>query len=487
MSAEGEGCAAGGTRQCHVVVACGVVNSWLHILAVPPLPQMNRAFDMAQRLRPWRITQYLKSGPLGEGPVPSTQQVLEHALEFPDKYDYALLVLYYQFAETMFKQSPVGHCARFRRFVEPWIGQVDRDTSRFVRGALEAYEAAWGAGMGTLSLDATADQAKAVSDALAEIETTPGSIEELPVLLLRGQAESLWSRDVAGETFAAVRANPHKDLVRRTWDQGALSYFNDAQLANEIATGDSLDLDISWAQPAYTDNKNAFVISVDPVFFRIYGPMILFNAQQIHETDLVLLLCADENTVRELVDIAEEYLGVLSKFNNQPKPSTVSYYAVDTPTWVTEMHTYYACARFLALPSLLEHYESVYCLDADLLMRDDPAAFIKKTANLRLSVPRNEGTIGIVPWRRYMAGNLVANKTLLNTDLLEKLNSYISVGLKTPFAWTLDQNALSYVAEQASNSGIEPLNRFPRPTKVSKFMARWERNYKKHALANPAI
>lgn len=443
---------------------------------------------MAQRLKPWQVTRYLKSGPLGVGLVPSTQQIVEHAREFPDKYDYALIVLYYQFAETMFKRSPAGYCKRFRRFVEPWIGQVDRDTSRFVRGALEAYEAAWGAGMGTLSVDATAEQAKAVSEALAEIETVPGSIEELSLLTLRGQAESLWSRDVAGETFAAVRANPHNDLVRLfTWDQGALSYFNDAQLAKKIAAEDSLDLDISWAQPAYTENKNAFVISVDPVFFRIYGPMILFNAQQIHETDLVLLMCADEDTARELVDTAEEYLSVLSKFNNQPKPSAVSYYAVDTPTWVTEMHTYYACARFLALPSLLEHYESVYCLDADLLMRDDPAAFIKKTANLTLSVPRNEGTIGIVPWRRYMAGNLVANKTLLNTDLLKKLNSYISVGLKTPFAWTLDQNALSYVAEQASPSGIEPLNRFPRPTKVSKFMARWERNYKKHARANTDV
>ncbi|WP_315280294.1 hypothetical protein [Kocuria carniphila] len=334
--------------------------------------------------------------------------------------------------------------------------------------------------MGTLSADSTAERAKAVSDVLAEIETVPGSIEELPVLTLRGQAESLWSRDVAGETFAAVRANPHNDLVRLfTWDQGALSFFNDAQLVKGAASGDSLELDISWAQPAYTENNNAFVISVDPVFFRIYGPMILFNAQQIHETDLVLLLCTDEDTARELVDIAEEYLGVLSKFNNQPKPSTVSYYAVDTPTWVTEMHTYYACARFLALSSLLEHYDSVYCIDADLLMRNDPAAFMKKTANLMLSVPRNEGSIGIVPWRRYMAGNLVANKSLLNTDLLEKLNQYISVGLKTPFAWTLDQNALSYVAEQTTPSGIEPLNAYARPTLVSKFMTRWERNYKK--------
>ncbi len=435
---------------------------------------------MAQRLKPWQVTQYLKSGPSGKGPLPATTQIVEYARDFPEKYDFALITLYYQFAEAMFKRSPVGYCDRFRRFVEPWIDHVDRDTSRFVRGALDAYEAAWGAGMGTLSADSTAERAKAVSDVLAEIETVPGSIEELPVLTLRGQAESLWSRDVAGETFAAVRANPHNDLVRLfTWDQGALSFFNDAQLVKGAASGDSLELDISWAQPAYTENNNAFVISVDPVFFRIYGPMILFNAQQIHETDLVLLLCTDEDTARELVDIAEEYLGVLSKFNNQPKPSTVSYYAVDTPTWVTEMHTYYACARFLALSSLLEHYDSVYCIDADLLMRNDPAAFMKKTANLMLSVPRNEGSIGIVPWRRYMAGNLVANKSLLNTDLLEKLNQYISVGLKTPFAWTLDQNALSYVAEQTTPSGIEPLNAYARPTLVSKFMTRWERNYKK--------
>lgn len=434
---------------------------------------------MEQRLRPWQVTQYLKSGPMGKGAVPTPRQVLEHAREFPDKYDYALIVLYYQFADTMFKRSPAGYCRRLRRFVEPWIHQVDRDTSRFVVAALDAYEAAWDAGMGTLSADAAPEQAKVVSEALAGIKTVPGSVEELPVLALRGQAESLWSRDVAGETFGAVRANPHHDLVRRfTWDQGALSFFNEAQL-DAAAEDVSLSLDISWAQPAFSENKNAFVISVDPVFFRIYAPMILFNAQQIPETDLVLLLCTDEDTARDLTRLAEKYLEVLSTFNNQPPPSTVSYYAVDTPAWVTEMHTYYACARFLALPDLLEHYESVYCIDADLLMRHDPAAFMKKTSQLKLSVPRNEGTIGIVPWRRYMAGNLVANKSVLETDMVDKLNRYISVGLKTPFAWTLDQNALSYIAEGSSPSGVEPLNAYDRPTLVSKFMDRWERNYKK--------
>ncbi len=443
-------------------------------------PPSESSCPVAQQPRPWQITNYLKSGPRGKSPAPTTEQIVSYAREFPDKYDYAMIVLYYSFAEAMFKRAPTGWCERHRRFVSPWIDKVDRDSSRFLRSTLDAYEEAWKAGMGELSVESSPEEAVTVSSALAELHPVAGGVEELPVLLLRGQAESLWSREVAATTFAAVRANPYHDLVRRfTWDQGALSYFSEEQLANSGGVKDT-DPDISWARWSQTSHDRAYVISVDPVFFRIYGPMILFNAQQIPETDLVVLLCTDEDTAQDLVATADAYAETLSNFNAQPRPANVSYYAVNTPSWVTEMHAYYACVRFLALPDLLEHYTSVYCIDADLIMRNDPAAFMKKTERVILSVPRNEGSIGIVPWRRHMAGNLVANRQLLDTDLLAKFNRYISVGLGTKFAWTLDQNALSYIAEIAEPGTFEPLNPYDRPTIVSSFMSRWERNYRTH-------
>lgn len=139
--------------------------------------------------------------------------------------------------------------------------------------------------------------------------------------------------------------------------------------------------------------------------------------------------------------------------------------------------TFFACARFLALPQILEQYSSIYAIDADLTMRVDPTAFLRSVKGLRLSVPENSGTISAVPWRRYMAGNVAANAALLETETLDDLLAYITVGLQQPQAWTLDQNALSYAIERADPGVFRRLDDFKRPMQVSGIFKKWESNY----------
>lgn len=425
-----------------------------------------------------QISKYLRQGPDWKDRVPSPGAIKEFADEFPHEYDKGLKLLYYRMASSMFKKSPRRLADRYLEHVTPWCELVDLDTSKFMLAAMKAYKAAWDAGMGSLSPGATRADCAGVVAALNALGAETGSFDELLVLLLRGQVESLYSRQDAAASFSAMRENPHADMLTWfTWDAGALSYFSDSHVTQ--ATGHIVDpkLSYSWTARSKTNTKNAIVVSADPTFYRIYGPMMLFNAQQVPETDFVFLVCADEPTTRQLVRTSRAYTAALSELNRQKPPANVSYYAVETPDWVNDERTFYACARFLALPDLLRRYENVYCIDADLIMKDDPAGFLKKTAKLTLSVPKNTSSVGIVPWRRHMAGSLAASRRLLDSPTLERLNRYICAGLQNPHAWTLDQNALSYAVENSLPGEFEPLDAYARPVMVSNFMTRWEHNY----------
>lgn len=75
-----------------------------------------------------------------------------------------------------------------------------------------------------------------------------------------------------------------------------------------------------------------------------------------------------------------------------------------------------------------------------------------------------------------MAGNIVANRKAIDSNILRNVLDYLSVGLGEPNSWTLDQNALCYGAESEPH-GYEPMTT-ARPMVVGNFMAQWERNYK---------
>lgn len=302
--------------------------------------------------------------------------------------------------------------------------------------------------------------------------------EQIPALLIRGQIESVYSRTEAADTFSLAKQYDSKGLINRfSWDSGVLSYFSSKEVSQTALNSDITRLNYSWTAKAKSSSDKAIIVSVDPIFFRIYGPMMLFNAQQVPEINFVFLICATEGEVRDLTLASRRYLATLSNLNHQSVNQNISFYAVDIPDWVQDRKTFYACARFLALPDMLQRYKNVYCMDADLLMKDDPVPFFARTSRLKFSVPKNSSLIGIIPWRRHMAGSLVANRAFLESPALCDLNRYISSGLQQAFSWTLDQNALSFAAERAPASDFEPLDKYARPAMVSKFMVRWERNY----------
>lgn len=101
---------------------------------------------------------------------------------------------------------------------------------------------------------------------------------------------------------------------------------------------------------------------------------------------------------------------------------------------------------------------------------------MKKTRDLAIATPFNSGTVGVVPWRRYMAGSVLVSQRIQGTGVLESISDYIEHGLQQGFVWTLDQNALSFAAEAAPEGVFSTLEKIPRPVVASRFAGPVGRN-----------
>lgn len=428
--------------------------------------------DVPERFSPSQILKDLRTGPSGAS-APTAHQVAVAATKYPPQFSTALRALFYSMTDAVLRHPHRDELGRYASFSRPWRGDLASDDASYYFGSLDAYQVAISAGL--LRLDWASDEpARAVAQAMNASVPEVATVEGLAWRVLLGQVQSIYDRDEAASTFSEVRDHPKASLVSSFFrDLGAMTYYSDEEVQRRKRGVPTLSQMGTWTAGAGPQSDRAILISVDPKFFRIYGPMILHNAQQLSTLDFVIVLCSSAEIADQLHRDAQEYLTSLSALNRQSPPKNVRFIAVDTPHWVANERTFFAAARFLALPGLLEEYESVYAMDADLFMVRNPGPFMNKTAGVTLGVPRTEGTLGISPWRRYMAGNVVANRSMLASPACARLLDYLSVGLADSASWMLDQNALTYAVEGVAD--YQPLTT-PRPMIVGNFMAQWERN-----------
>lgn len=434
---------------------------------------------MAAKMTNSQVSAALRAGPGSQASVPEPKQVQRLADDRPEIFDYLMRKLCYSLAESSFRRPERRAWKAYRDFMSPWLSRIDRDSARMAEGIVSAYGAAADAGLGELTAMSAPRDAAAVARRLSGMPVTEGSAQEMLLLSLTGQIQSLVSREEAGASFEAVRQHRLANRLHLfSWETGALGYYSAQHLQSTEPPGPMPVLRPEWVRAPQGASRQAFVVSVDKAFFETYGPSMIFTAQQLPEIDLVVLLCAEVGECSELIERADVYQEALSAFNRSPVSGNVAYLRVSTPHWVGDERTFYACARFLVQEELLAHYENLYTMDADLILKDDPTRFLSRTAELQFATPFNAGPVGVVPWRRYMAGSAVAHQSVQGTGVLESLTRYICHGLRQEHAWTLDQNALSFAAEQSEPGSFATLERHPRPVVVSSFMARWEKNHK---------
>lgn len=314
------------------------------------------------------------------------------------------------------------------------------------------------------------------ADAPERYGTPGGQIAEAVTL---GKIHSLDDRDAANREFTRARALDTERVIRHFYvDMGAMTYFSDRSLPAGDAKVDISAIHESFRPYATVESKakTSLVISVDARFFRIYTPLLYFYAQQLPEIDMSIIICGDRGLAKELITDGRRYMNALKALNHSGRMSHVHHYVVPVPQFVAEARTFYASARFFAATPLLERYENLYLMDADLTFDAHPRTFLDTVASLPFAAPRTGGEAALSPWRRYMAGNIPLGRIILETSILDDVQRYLTAGLRSRSSWMLDQNALAYAIERSPDS-FTNLNKYSRPFRAPSFKATWEKNF----------
>jgi len=300
---------------------------------------------------------------------------------------------------------------------------------------------------------------------------------------VQGKIHSVVDRAEAARHFEEARDRDQDGIIASLYsDLGLMTYFGEVDSSSTADEGgpQTVRSTIRKLGDRVPKNRSSIVVSVDPRFFRIYAPHLYFCAQQLPEIDMVILLCATGGQAKELVSDGQRYLKALAGLNATGYPDNLFHYFVPVPKFVPERRTFYAAARFFAAPVLLEHYQNLYLMDADLVIDVHPGPFLKKVRDLPVAVPKTAGVSALSPWRRYMAGNIPMSQSVLETEFLDHVQNYLFQGMVQRDSWMLDQNALSYAVERF-NGDVANVDDYARPFRTMRFMSTWETNFRKAA------
>lgn len=287
-------------------------------------------------------------------------------------------------------------------------------------------------------------------------------------------------RDRAAVAFQAAReANPDM-FAELEIDIGASSYLSEAHLLahrDEIASRkqwllDSFELHTPMRRGGH--GRIMFTCSSDRRFFRIYFPYWLLLAEyfKTFDADFHFLLNGEPDEVARLVEAADgvrDQVARLRAYDRTRFADNVSFSSVPLPPWTTSANSFYASSRFLLARRISDEYEGPLLIsDIDFFFRTEPGSFLAALPRDKLGFTWIRGFEALRPWRRFLGGHLLVPNDEAAHACLMSAEDYIIAGLPLERSWTVDQNALSYMVEQAVRAGrrsvMTDIGRIERPT-----------------------
>jgi hypothetical protein len=294
--------------------------------------------------------------------------------------------------------------------------------------------------------------------------------------LLLGQLYSLVDRKKAKDCFIEGTRGNEDTIELFGIDTGCLTYFSD--IDQDLASARMAGINIQFLSTNTDElSPSGVLISVDDRFFRIYAPLILLYAHHLPQHHFHIVYVGSTEEVGQAAALREKYQSLLHDYTGLPVGSNVSIHHCELPQWVPTPRTFYACARFLALPVLLNRHETLYMMDADSYINDDLTPLLSALAHKAdIAIPLSRGYAVLAPWKRYIANSVFIKRTPSAFDFLHTVNRYIAYGLSEPRSWMLDQNALAYAFEQHREVKFEDLNLFKRVTNRPMIFSSFEKN-----------
>lgn len=225
-------------------------------------------------------------------------------------------------------------------------------------------------------------------------------------------------------------------------------------------------------------HRPVVMYSGDPAFLRAYLTRITSTILIFPEVDFHVLILGAEDECLEFGHILRRYVALSAEWRRQPLRSTLNMSWGPVPAEVSDPKAYFASARILFARAHLEAFpEGLWIHDADLYPTADIVPFIPKLRQHDIGISLSKLQGGLLPWKRYLAGNLFLNATPATTRFLQDASFYLrSMLTATNGTWMVDQNALSWAAEQSHKIDFFDMLAARVPLTQSTLAARIERD-----------
>lgn len=330
------------------------------------------------------------------------------------------------------------------------------DYASYLSSYVKAFSAAvraiggWEAGR-KACLYAGSDTGKAV-ELVSQVNAGSGAAREI----VRGHVASLFDRGLAQKYYSAAFGKSH--IVKRFYiDQGVNTYF--ASLESQPRLAEDPQHKISQI---CSSAKLSLVFSMDAGFCSAYLPLMLHYARYMSDINYHFVFVGSKSEV----SACREMLDVLVTAQEKCAGRKMVNYSCSTmsiPATVKEKVTFYACARYFAASELLEYFEGVYVMDMNIQFTENPATYFSSMWEHDVCLPKGLNLGQLMPWRRFMAGNVFVRNTEAGRAFLSTVVDYMRAGLVCADSWTLDQNALCYAME-VMDMEVYDLNSRGKPT-----------------------
>lgn len=190
--------------------------------------------------------------------------------------------------------------------------------------------------------------------------------------------------------------------------------------------------------------------SGNPDFIRAYAARIFFFMTVFPEYHYHFALVGEETECRDFAEELNSLWRSSAEMKRQGPDGKLSISFTTLPEDLPQPMSFLASARFYFVKKcLLKFPKGLWVHDVDLYPENDFRPSLKRIPRgTDIGVSVSNFLAGVVPWKRVLAGNLLAYPTIRAKEFFEHAVNYLDFWLTEDGSWMVDQNALAYALEQ---------------------------------------
>lgn len=194
--------------------------------------------------------------------------------------------------------------------------------------------------------------------------------------------------------------------------------------------------------------------SADPKYLRAYLPRLIYYVSVFKSFKYHIHIVAPKAQAESMAAIVESCVRAVCEIREISRDEIdLDMSWSECPSVIPSIASYAASVRYLVAEEIMNICDRpVWVQDVDLYPTGDITQFLSRLQQHHVSMFKSTFLGGILPWIKYLAGNVYVSNTREGRDFLKHIATYLYSFLSKTESWMVDQNALAYAVEAMGHS-----------------------------------